>query len=146
MMNDLRGIMSGIYTKAEEWGYWLEGRRNPMSRVKIERKGSVRPERILTEEQTVRVLACSVIPNLLFSKPPSSPARREEDGLRDHRTCQQAALGRYPQSSSRGFSSTIWQIPVSYGGNHHDIHESPKQMASGALCSLVRSRRSPDHG
>src|SRR5690242_10908788 len=25
MMNDLRGIMSGIYTKAEEWGYWPEG-------------------------------------------------------------------------------------------------------------------------
>jgi hypothetical protein len=57
MMNDLRGIMSGIYTKAEEWGYWPEGRRNPMSRVKIGEKWSVRPERILTEEETVRVLS-----------------------------------------------------------------------------------------
>ena len=56
-MNDLRGIMSGIYTKAEEWGYWPEGRRNPMSRVKIGEKWSVRPERILTEEETVKVLA-----------------------------------------------------------------------------------------
>jgi len=35
MMNDLRGILSGIFTKAEEWGYWPEGRRNPISRVKI---------------------------------------------------------------------------------------------------------------
>src|SRR5277367_374224 len=52
MMNDLRGIMSGIYTKAEEWGYWPEGRRNPISRVKIGEKWSVRPERILTEEET----------------------------------------------------------------------------------------------
>jgi integrase len=65
MMNDLRGIMSGIYTKAAEWGYWPEGRRNPMSRVKIGEKWSVRPERILTEEETVRVLARLNDPNLL---------------------------------------------------------------------------------
>jgi integrase len=65
MMNDLRGIMSGIYTKAEDWGYWPEGRRNPISRVKIGEKWSVRPERILTEEQTVRVLARLSDPNLL---------------------------------------------------------------------------------
>jgi integrase len=65
MMNDLRGIMSGIYSKAEEWGYWPEGRRNPMSRVKIGEKWSVRPERILTEGETVRVLARLSDPNLL---------------------------------------------------------------------------------
>jgi integrase len=65
MMNDLRGIMSGIYTKAEEWGYWPEGRRNPISRVKIGEKWSVRPERILTDEETVRVLARLNDPNLL---------------------------------------------------------------------------------
>ena len=66
MMNDLRGIMSGIYTKAEEWGYWPEGRRNPICRVKIGEKWSVRPERILTEEETVRVLARLSEPNLLI--------------------------------------------------------------------------------
>src|SRR5580658_3660256 len=66
MMNDLRGIMSGIYTKAEEWGYWPEGRRNPMSRVKIGEKWSVRPERILTEAETVKVLAHLSDPNLLI--------------------------------------------------------------------------------
>jgi len=65
MMNDLRGIMSGIYTKAEEWGYWPEGRRNPLSRVKIGEKWSVRPERILTGKETVRVLARLSDPNLL---------------------------------------------------------------------------------
>jgi integrase len=65
MMNDLRGIMSGIFTKAEEWGYWPEGRRNPLSRVKIGEKWSVRPERILTEKETVRVLARLSDPNLL---------------------------------------------------------------------------------
>ena len=66
MMNDLRGIMSGVYTKAEEWGYWPEGRRNPISRVKIGEKWTVRPERILNEEQTVRVLARLTDPNLLI--------------------------------------------------------------------------------
>jgi len=66
MMNDLRGIMSGIYTKAEEWGYWPEGRRNPMSRVKIGEKWTVRPERILTEDETVKVLARLTDPNLLI--------------------------------------------------------------------------------
>ena len=66
MMNDLRGIMSGIFTKAEEWGYWPEGRRNPMSRVKIGEKFSVRPERILTAEETVKVLARLRDPNLLI--------------------------------------------------------------------------------
>src|SRR5208282_1019347 len=65
MMNDLRGIMSGIYTKAEEWGYWPEGRRNPISRVKIGQKWSVRPERILTAAETVKVLARLNDPNLL---------------------------------------------------------------------------------
>lgn len=66
MMNDLRGIMSGIYTKAEEWGYWPEGRRNPMSRVNIGQKFSVRPERILTDEQTVKLLARLRDPNKLI--------------------------------------------------------------------------------
>ena len=66
MMNDLRGIMSGIYTKAEEWGYWPEGRRNPMSRVKIGEKWTVRPDRILTEDETVKVMARLSDPNLLI--------------------------------------------------------------------------------
>jgi integrase len=66
MMNDLRGIMSGVYTKAEEWGYWPEGRRNPISRVKIGEKWSKRPERILTETETMKVLAHLSDPNLLI--------------------------------------------------------------------------------
>src|SRR5258708_17939284 len=66
MMNDLRGIMSGIYTKAEEWGDLPEGRPNLIARVKIGEKWSVRPERILTEEETVRVLARLSDPNLLI--------------------------------------------------------------------------------
>jgi integrase len=66
LMNDLRGIMSGIFTKAEDWGYWPEGRRNPLSRVKLGEKWNSRPERILTEEETVRVLTHLSDPNLLI--------------------------------------------------------------------------------
>ena len=57
--------MSGIFTKAEEWGYCPEAVRNPMSRVQIGPKWSVRPERMVTEEETVRVLARLTDPNLL---------------------------------------------------------------------------------
>ncbi len=47
-------------------------------------------------------------------------------------------------SSSLEFSSTIWQVTVRYGGNRHDIQKCSKQVASGALCSLVWNSRS-DH-
>ncbi len=46
-------------------GYWPEGKRNPISKVDIGEKWSVRPERILTEEETVRVFARLKDPNLL---------------------------------------------------------------------------------
>ncbi|MEK7406004.1 MAG: tyrosine-type recombinase/integrase [Acidobacteriota bacterium] len=65
MMSDLRGLMSAIDAKAEEWGYWPEGRRNPISRVKIGRKWHLRPSRIPTDEETVRILARLEEPNLL---------------------------------------------------------------------------------
>jgi hypothetical protein len=62
MMNDLRGIMSGIYTKAEAWGYWPEG--SPISRVKIGRSGVRRADS--DGRWTVRVLARLSDPNLLI--------------------------------------------------------------------------------
>jgi hypothetical protein len=57
MMADLRNIMSGIFTKAQEWEIIDESRVNPMSKVKLPRKWKARPERILDENQTARVLA-----------------------------------------------------------------------------------------
>lgn len=64
-MNDLRGIMSAVFTKAQEWGYWPESRRNPISRVKIGEKWNVNPERILTWDETARVLSRIKEPNRL---------------------------------------------------------------------------------
>jgi integrase len=104
MMNDLRGIMSGIYTKAEEWGYWPEGKRNPMSRVNIGEKWSVRPERILNEDETVRVLARLTDPNLLILETAVSTGARISEllGLKWRQVDLAAGLIRIIQRNWRG--------------------------------------------
>jgi integrase len=48
--NDLKGILSGIFTKATDWGYW-EGT-NPAKKISLGRKSGKRQKRILTDEQT----------------------------------------------------------------------------------------------
>jgi integrase len=104
MMNDLRGIMSGIYTKAEEWGYWPEGRRNPISRVKIGEKWSVRPERILTEAETVKVLARLSDPNLLVLETAIATGARISEilGLKWRHVDLQSGVLRIAQRNWRG--------------------------------------------
>jgi integrase len=64
-MVDLRNIMSGIFTKAQEWEILPETFANPMRRVKVGRKWVVRPERILTDEETIDVLSRLEDPHLL---------------------------------------------------------------------------------
>jgi hypothetical protein len=66
MMADLRNIMSGIFTKAQEWEILPDTFANPMSRVKLPKKWAVREKRILTEEQAARVLARLEDPYLLI--------------------------------------------------------------------------------
>jgi integrase len=66
MMADLRNIMSGIFTKALEWEILPDTFANPMHRVKLPRKWEVREKRILTEDQTARVLARLEDPHLLI--------------------------------------------------------------------------------
>jgi integrase len=58
MMADLRGVMSGIITKAIEWEILPETFANPIHRVKLPKKWEVREKRILTQEQTAQVLSC----------------------------------------------------------------------------------------
>jgi integrase len=57
MMSDLRGVMSGIITKAIEWEMIPDTFANPIHRVKLPPKWDLREKRILTEEQTNMVLA-----------------------------------------------------------------------------------------
>ena len=65
-MADLRGIMSGVITKAQEWELLPETFANPIRRVKLPKKWEVREKRILDEDQTARVLARLENPNLLI--------------------------------------------------------------------------------
>jgi integrase len=57
MMSDLRGVMSGVITKAIQWEIIPETFANPIHRVRLPRKWEVRERRILTEEQTALVLS-----------------------------------------------------------------------------------------
>jgi integrase len=66
MMADLRNIMSGIFSKAQEWEILPDSFANPMHRVKLPKKWEVREKRILNEEQTARVVARLEDPHLLI--------------------------------------------------------------------------------
>jgi integrase len=65
-MADLRNIMSGIFSKAQEWEILSDTFANPMRRVKLPRKWEVREKRILTEDQTALVLGRLEDPHLLI--------------------------------------------------------------------------------
>ena len=53
--NDLRNILSNIFTKADDWGYHQD--RNPVQRVSVGRKRAVREKRKLPDEQVRLLLA-----------------------------------------------------------------------------------------
>jgi integrase len=67
-MDDIRNIMSGIFTKAIEWEILPESYSNPMHRVKLPTKWSDREKRILTEDETVAVLGQLADPYLLINE------------------------------------------------------------------------------
>lgn len=52
---DLRNILTGVFTKAEEWGYWRE-RKNPAQGVSVGRMEVARPRRKLSVEETGKLL------------------------------------------------------------------------------------------
>jgi len=60
--------VSGIFTKAQEWELLPDSFANPMHRVRLPRKWEVRQKRILSPEQTMRVLARLRDPVLLISQ------------------------------------------------------------------------------
>jgi integrase len=66
MMVDLRNIMSGIFTRAQEWEILPDSYANPLRRVKVGRKWIVRPDRIPTEEETAEIFARLEDPQLLI--------------------------------------------------------------------------------
>ncbi len=66
MMIDLRNIMSGIFARGHEWEIIPETLANPLSRVKVGRKWTVRPDRILDDDETAAVFARLEDPQLLI--------------------------------------------------------------------------------
>jgi integrase len=65
-MHGVRAIMSRVYHYAEGHGLWEEGRRNPASKARIGKKRYKRERRILSFEETARVLAGLEEPNRLI--------------------------------------------------------------------------------
>ena len=74
MMIDLRNIMSGIFARGQEWEIIPETFANPMARVKVGRKWTVRPERILDDDETAAVFARLEDPHLTDLGRSSIPA------------------------------------------------------------------------
>ena len=66
MMIDLRNIMSGIITRAQEWGIIPRSYANPMQWVKVGRKWTVRENRILDDDETAAVFSRLEDPQLLI--------------------------------------------------------------------------------
>ena len=56
-MHGVRAIMTRIFNYAEGHGLWEEGKRSPSSRAKLGKKRHKRERRILSFEETARVLA-----------------------------------------------------------------------------------------
>jgi integrase len=62
----VRAIMNRLYAYAEGHGLWDEGKRSPVSKAKLGKKRHKRERRILSFEETARVLARLEEPNLLI--------------------------------------------------------------------------------
>ena len=104
MMADLRNLMSGIFTKAQEWELVPDSFANPMHRVRLPRKWEVRQKRILSPEQTMRVLAHLRDPVLLISQTCLETGARisEVTGLRIEHVDLQLGCVRIEQRHWRG--------------------------------------------
>jgi integrase len=140
MMADLRNIISGIVTKAQEWEIIPESYANPMQRVKLPKKWEVREKRILDEDQTAGVLARLEEPDLLINETFLDTGARvsEVTGLKIKHVDLESGTVRIEQRNWRG-----------------DIDEpktekSKRTLALAGLCERYRSwiaslhRKGPD--
>jgi integrase len=66
MMIDLRNIISGMITRAQEWNVIPRSYANPMQWVKVGKQWSVREQRIYTPEETAWVFSNMSDPHLLI--------------------------------------------------------------------------------
>jgi integrase len=66
LMIDLRSVLSGMITRAQEWNVIPRSFSNPMKWVKLGKRWGVRPDRIFTPEETARVFERLPDPHLLI--------------------------------------------------------------------------------
>jgi integrase len=125
-----------VFTKAQEWELLPDSFANPMHRVKLPRKWEVRQKRILSPEQTMRVLARLRDPVLLISQTCLETGARisEVTGLRIQHVDLQLGCVRIEQRHWRG-----------------DIDEpktarSRRTLAPGTLVARHRDGLLIDHG
>lgn len=109
MMTDLRNIMSGIFTRAQEWEIVPESFANPMSRVKVGRKWTVRPERILDDDETAAVFTRLEDPHLLICETCLDTGTRisEAVGLQ----LKHSIRRKVPSESSNDIAAATWTNP-----------------------------------
>ena len=65
-MHGVRAIMARVFNYAEGHGFWEEGKRSPVSKTKLGKRTYKRERRILSMEETARVLVRLEEPNLLI--------------------------------------------------------------------------------
>ncbi len=104
MMADLRNIMSGIFTKAQEWDLLPDTFANPIARVKLPKKWQVYERRILTEEETAHVLVHLRDPHRLICELCLATGARisEVTGLQIKHVALQSGCIRIEQRNWRG--------------------------------------------
>lgn len=122
-MKGVRKTMSAVYHKAEEWGYWEEGKRNPLFKVDIGKKAYRNARQILSWEQTGEVLARLGDPNRLVVEMCIGTSARisEVSGL-----------------MIKHFDPTNGTVKIEQRNRHMDIDEpktedSKRMLALGAL-------------
>jgi len=57
MKHALKGMLSKMFTKAEDWGFWPQDKRNPVERAFIGREKFTREKRFLEPDDVQRILA-----------------------------------------------------------------------------------------
>jgi integrase len=77
--NDLRNILSGLFTKAADWGYWTE--RNPVERTSCGRKKAKREKRVLSDQDTARLIDALPEPCRLIALVCASTGMRVSEAL-----------------------------------------------------------------
>jgi integrase len=139
-MHGIRRTMSAVYHKAEDWGLWEEGKRNPLVKVNIGQKSYRYARRILTWDEAAAVLARIEDPNRLVLE-----------------TCiaTSARISEVTGLMIKHFEPRTGAIRIEQRNWHMDIDEpktagSKRTLALGALASRYvgwiakLERRGPD--